>query len=148
MKWIFTDLDGKVAYCSYCMPTKNFEKRAYPNYPPELIAYQELHHLPYLHLPEHNPLCERLFYEGEPLIVSPNSESEYYIRQDEPQQLQLSSQVSNDVAEVHWHVNDLPIGKSSPHEGLFFSPPLGRVKISCSDDKGRSSSIWITVKKM
>jgi penicillin-binding protein 1C len=148
MKWVFTDLEGKIAYCSYCMPEKDFEKRAYPNHPPELIAYQELNHLPYLRLPKHNPLCERVFYEGEPLIVSPNSESEYYIRQDEPQQLQLSSQVANDVEEVHWYINDVTIGKTSPHEALFFSPPLGRVKISCSDDKGRSTSIWITVKKL
>jgi penicillin-binding protein 1C len=148
MKWVFTDLTGEVAYCSYCMPAKGVEKRAYPNNSPELIAYQELNHLPYQRLPKHNPLCERVFYEGEPLIVSPNSESEYYIRADEPQQLQLACQAANDVEEVQWHVNDLPIGKSLPHAGLFFSPPLGRVKISCSDDKGRSSSIWITVKRM
>jgi penicillin-binding protein 1C len=148
MKWLFTDMSGKISYCTYCLPEKGFEKHAYPNLAPELIAYYELQKIPYQKLPTHNPACERVFHEGAPLIVSPNEGSEYYIRKDEPQQIQLACQTASDVQEVFWYVNDKLTKKSPPHEGVFISPPLGRVKISCSDDKGRNSNIWITVKRM
>jgi penicillin-binding protein 1C len=148
MKWLFTDMSGKISYCTYCLPEKGFEKHAYPNLAPELIAYYELQKIPYQKLPTHNPACERVFHEGAPLIVSPNEGSEYYIRKDEPQQIQLACQTASDVQEVFWYVNDKLTKKSPPHEGVFISPPLGRVKISCSDEKGRNSNIWITVKRM
>ncbi len=148
MRWVFTDMPGKISYCTYCLPEDGYEKRAYPNLAPELISYYELQKLPYQKLPPHNPACSRVFHEGAPLIVSPNEGSEYYIRKDEPQQIQLTCQTASDVQEVFWYVNDKLSKKALPHEGIFISPPLGRVKISCSDDKGRNSNIWITVKRM
>lgn len=148
MRWVFTDVPGKISYCTYCLPEDGYEKRAYPNLAPELVSYYELQKLPYQKLPPHNPACSRVFHEGAPLIVSPNEGSEYYIRKDEPQQIQLACQTASDVQEVFWYVNDKLFKKALPHEGIFISPPLGRVKISCSDDKGRNSNIWITVKRM
>jgi penicillin-binding protein 1C len=148
MRWVFTDAAGKISYCTYCLPEKGFEKRAYPNLAPELIAYYELQKLPYQKLPPHNPACERVFHEGAPLIVSPNEGSEYYINKEEPQKIQLACQTASDVQEVFWYVNDKLVEKAAPHAGVFFNPPFGRVKISCSDDKGRNSNIWITIKRM
>ncbi|MCE7068293.1 penicillin-binding protein 1C [Dyadobacter sp. CY326] len=148
LRWVFTDKFGKISYCTYCIPENGFEKRAYANLAPELIAYNELQKIPYQKIPPHNPACERIFHEGPPLIVSPNDGSEYYLRPDEPQQIQLACQTSNDVQEVFWYINDKLNKKSAPHESVFVSLPLGRVKISCSDDKGRNANIWVTVKKM
>lgn len=147
-KWVFTDLAGKVLYCPYCLPSHGYERRSFPNLAPELIAYYELKKLPYEKQPPHNPTCERVYREGAPLIVSPNQGSEYYIRRDEPQQLLLSCQAANNVEEIFWYVNDKLYQRSSPTEAVFVSPPPGRVKISCSDDKGRNSDIWIEVKRL
>lgn len=148
LRWVFTDSAGKISYCTYCLPESGYEKRAFPNLAPELIAFNELQKIPYQKIPQHNPACERVFHEGAPLIVSPNEGSEYYIRKDEPQQIQLACQTANDVQEVFWYINDKLSKKAPPHEGVFINPPLGRVKISCSDDKGRNSDIWIVVKRM
>lgn len=148
MRWVFTDAPGKISYCTYCLPEKGYEKNAYPNLAPELVAYYELQKIPYPKIPPHNPSCERVFHEGAPLIVSPNEGSEYYIRKEEPQQIQLACQAAIDVQEVFWYINDKLSKKSAPHEAVFISPPFGRVKISCSDDKGRNSNIWISVKRM
>ncbi|MHA4737198.1 penicillin-binding protein 1C [Dyadobacter sp. MSC1_007] len=148
MRWVFTDAAGKMSYCTYCLPEKGVEKRAFANLAPELIAYYEAQKLPYQRIPPHNPACERVFHEGNPLIVSPNEGSEYYIRKDEPQQIQLACQAANDVQEVYWYVNDKLTKKTPPNENVFINPPLGRVKISCSDDKGRNSDVWIVVKRM
>jgi penicillin-binding protein 1C len=85
------------------MDTKNV---SFPNLAPELIAFNEQQKIPYQKIPPHNPACERVFHEGAPLIVSPNEGSEYYIRKDEPQQIQLACHTSNDVQEVFWYIND------------------------------------------
>ncbi len=150
-KWVFTDEAGKVSYCPYCLPGEGqggHVRRSYPNLAPELIAHYELRKLPYEKEPPHNPACERVFHDGAPLIVSPNEGSEYYIRKDEPQQLLLSCQAANNVGEIFWYVNDKLYQKSGPTEAVFVSPPPGRVKISCSDDKGRNTDIWIEVKRL
>ncbi len=150
-KWVFTDVEGKVSYCPYCLPDEShrgYVRRSFPNLAPELVAYYELKKLPYEKEPLHNPACERVFRDGAPLIVSPNQGSEYYLRQDEPQQLLLSCQAANNVEEIFWYVNDKLYQKSGPTEAVFMSPPPGRVKISCSDDKGRNSDIWIEVKQL
>ncbi|WP_157488248.1 penicillin-binding protein 1C [Dyadobacter crusticola] len=148
LRWVFTDSAGKISYCTYCLPENGFEKQAYPNLAPELITFNEMQKIPYQKIPPHNPKCERVFHDGAPLIVSPNEGSEYYIRKDEPQQLQLACQAANDVEEVFWYINNKMTRKAKPHEAVFISPPPGRVKISCSDDKGRNSDVWITVKRM
>ena len=147
-KWVFTDAAAEVSYCPYCLPDADYVRRSFPNLAPELIAYYESRKLPYEKQPPHNPACERVFRDGAPLIVSPNEGSEYYVRRDEPQQLLLSCQAANNVEAVFWYVNDKLYQKSTPNEAVFFSPPPGRVKISCSDDKGRNSDIWIEVKRL
>lgn len=148
LRYVFTDPFAKISYCTYCLPDQGFEKRTYPNLDSDLIAYYEEQKIPYQKLPPHNPKCERVFHDGAPLIVSPNSGSEYYIQQNEPQQIQLACQAANDVEMVFWYVNDKLIKKTPSNEAVFFSPPLGKVKISCSDDKGRNTNVWITVKRL
>ena len=41
----------------------------------------------------------------------------------------------------------LPSARDLGKEPML-DPPPGRVKISCSDDKGRNSDIWIEVKRL
>lgn len=147
LRCVFTDDDGRISYCTYCLPESGFVKKTYPNLAPELIAYYESKKIPYQKLPPHNHSCERVFREGVPLIISPNDGSEYFIQTNEPQQIQLSCQTGNDVQEVFWYVNDKLVKRSAPHEAVFISPPVGKIKISCSDDKGRNSDVQIVVKK-
>ncbi|WP_406566872.1 penicillin-binding protein 1C [Dyadobacter helix] len=148
LKWVYTDKNGEMSYCTYCLPEKDYEKRALPDIAPELVAYYEIQKIPYPKLPPHNPACERVFHEGAPMIISPNDGSEYYIRKDEAPQLQLSCQAQSDAQEVFWYLNDKLFKKAGPQDVVFINPPLGRVKISCSDDKGRNTDIWIDVKRM
>ncbi|GAB3180423.1 penicillin-binding protein 1C [Telluribacter humicola] len=147
-RWAFTDAAHKSTYCTHCLPEQGYISQSFPNLAPELIAYYESKKVPYEKLPPHHPACERVFGKGAPLIVSPNADSEYYLPVGEAQQLQLSCQAANDVQEVYWYVNDRLHQRSSPGEAVFISPPPGRVKISCSDDKGRNSDVWIVVKKL
>ena len=83
-----------------------------------------------------------MFEVGAPVITSPNVGSEYFL---ENQELQLACQASNDVREVYWYINDKLIQKANPQAALFVKPPVGKVKISCSDDKGRNVDVFIKV---
>lgn len=148
LRQVFVNTSGNISYCTYCLPPDGFEKRAYPNLAPELIAHYEQQNIPYQKIPPHNPACERVFHGGAPLITSLNDGSEYFVRAEEKQQLQLACQAENDVREVFWYVNDKLLKKAGPTEALFFTPVPGRIKLSCSDDKGRNSDIWITVKRL
>lgn len=142
LKWVFTDPAAQVSYCTECLPDSGYLRKLYPNLAPELIAYNELNRIPYQRLPPHNPACTRVLEVGAPIITSPNDGSEYFL---EGQQLQLACQAANDVREVYWYVNDQLLQKANPQTPLFFTPPLGKVKISCSDDKGRNTDIRINV---
>ncbi|MCA0229151.1 MAG: penicillin-binding protein 1C [Bacteroidetes bacterium] len=142
LKWVFTNPTGQRSYCTECLPDSGYVKKLYPNLAPELIAYYELNRFPYVKIPPHNPACTRVLEVGAPIITSPNDGSEYFL---EGQQLQLACQAANDVKEVYWYLNDRLYQKTSPQTPLFVTPPLGNVKISCSDDKGRNTDIRIKV---
>jgi penicillin-binding protein 1C len=148
LRWIYTNPANSISYCTYCLPERGAVKKAYLNLDPELIAFYELKKIPYSKIPPHNPACEQIFNGGPPVITSPNNGSEYYLQRSEGQQMQLSCQASNDVQEIYWYVNDKLVHKSAPEIPVFITPPTGRVKISCSDDKGRNTDCHIVVKQL
>ncbi len=142
LKWVLTDKNAEIAYCTQCIPDSGYVRKLYPNMAAELIAYNESNHIPFQRIPPHNPACTRVFEVGAPVITSPNDGSEYFL---ENQELQLACQVGNDVREIYWYINDKLIQKANPQVALFVKPPMGKVKISCSDDKGRNVDVFIKV---
>ncbi|MEN7550207.1 penicillin-binding protein 1C [Rapidithrix thailandica] len=143
-KLYFTQPDGNYTYCNQCLPPAGYTKKLYPNYPPELIAYFETEKIPYAKVPPHNPSCKRIFPNKPPAIVSP-VEGREYILPEKDTQLMLKCNASGDVAYVYWYINNQFYKKSAATEKVFFTPPKGKVKISCSDDKGRNSDIVVQV---
>ncbi len=146
LKVVFTDVAEKMSYCRYCMPSNGAVKNEYPNLPPEIISFYNQEHIPYKKIPEHNPLCIKVGKNNGPLITSPSANTTYLMH-DSRQQLLLSCNVENGVSTIYWYINNKMIGKVRPNEKLFFTPPLGEIKISCSDDKERNSNIYIHVNK-
>ncbi len=78
LKWVLTDQTAKISYCTQCLPDSGYVRKLYPNLAPELIAYNELNHIPYQRIPLHNPNCTRVLDVGAPIITSPNDGSEYF----------------------------------------------------------------------
>ncbi len=146
LKYVLTNQKGTESYCTQCVPDSGFVRNLYPNISPELANYYNTKQVPYLKIPPHNIRCTRVFEENAPEITSPNDGSKYFIDANEKQQLQLACRTANDVEEVYWYINDKLLKKEKSREAIFVSPPLGKVKISCSDDKGRSTDIYIEVK--
>lgn len=128
------------------MPQTGYKKKLYKIIPPEMQNYYEEHGMVYQKIPQHNPLCEQIFKNEQPLILSPNSGFEYLISRTDPEPLQLQCRAGNDVARIYWYINNQFYKVSDAHSPLYFVPGEGPVKISCTDDKGRNKDVWIRVK--
>jgi len=138
--------DKAFSYCKHCLPQRgNFKTKTYTNYSPEQIAFYENNQTPYDKIPEHNHQCER-FYANENLkIISPKANVNYYFLKDDNEELLLESYLAADVQQVHWYINDKYFTSAQRSKATFFKPIAGKNKITCVDDKGRRSSLFIEV---
>ncbi len=144
-KKVFISPDSSVSYCGECLPENGYVKADYTNIPPELIAFCESERIACQKIPEHNPNCIRIFRDKPPAITSPVNEKTYIVERGEDSKIMLSCIANNDVKKVYWYINDRFLMSENSGKSVFFIPPLGDVKISCSDDKGRNSNIYIRV---
>jgi penicillin-binding protein 1C len=151
-KEVCVSADETMSYCTDCMPQTGYKMKLYPNLPPEVLALYMAQNQVFERIPEHNPKCTRAFHGTAPVITSLTDGKEYLVEKNLDEtttkaasSLLLTCATANDVQTVYWFVNDKFYQAAKPHERLFFAPVRGSNKISCSDDKGRNSNIWITV---
>jgi penicillin-binding protein 1C len=145
-KLVIINPDSTMSYCLNCRPEFGYIEALYPNLAPEVITYYNTNQIKYSKIPPHNPECERLIAGLNPKITSPVSNNEYYVNVNEDMEIMLSCHVANDVENVYWYINNKFLKAAGKEEKLFFKPDEGTIEISCSDDKGRNSSINIIVK--
>jgi len=138
--------DEKIVYCKSCQPETGYKKKWFKMVSPEIQAWYNERNIGYDRLPPHNPDCDKIFIENAPSITFPLNGNAYYISKQSQEPLQLTCHVTSDVKEVYWYINDKFFLKSGAEIKNFFTPEQGKTKISCTDDKGRNSDIWITVK--
>lgn len=146
MKEIAVSADEKTSYCKNCQPENGYKKKWFKIIPPEMQNYFDEHRIAYEAVPPHNPDCERVFTEGAPTIRFPVNGTEYLIDKDNPEPLQLNCDVTGDVKKVYWYINNQFLKQADARSKEFFTPDEGRIKISCTDDKGRNTDIWVKVK--
>ncbi|MCM5529069.1 penicillin-binding protein 1C [Parasegetibacter sp. NRK P23] len=137
--------DEKISYCVYCTPAAGYKKKMYRVMPPSLQAYYNERRIAYDHIPPHNPSCEKLFKGSGPVIISPQGGTVYYTSPDDPDMIRLSCQTSNDVLKVYWYINNKFYRAAAAGEKLFFKAVPGETEVVCTDDKGRSSKVRISV---
>lgn len=137
--------DQKYSYCTSCTPDGGYIAETYPNLSVALADFYDSQRIPYKKQPIHNPMCKRIMQDQNPKIVSPDNNREYLIERAVPTELQLKCIVPNDVQKVYWYINNKFYKEATPKEEVFFLPNEGTTKISCSDDRGRNSSMHIKV---
>ena len=64
------------------------------------------------------------------------------------QQLVLQAGSSVDVRAHRWYMDDMYLGTNRPGEKLFVHPRQGEHTIACLDDRGRLTSVRISVRYM
>ncbi|WP_232058436.1 penicillin-binding protein 1C [Nibribacter ruber] len=147
LKKVTVSEDGKFAYCTSCQPNGGYMQKWYPNLAPEILSFYAEENLPFQKLPPHNPGCNRIFQEFAPVITSPTANMEFLLERDERQKLMLHCNTINEVKKVYWYVNDKLLQAAAANERVFFAPDkAGKFKISCTDDQGRNTNSYITVK--
>ncbi len=148
MREFSINADGKFSYCKYCLPDNGYKKKLLKVMAPEMQRYYDENRMPYEKIPPHNYACDKIFSDGGPAIRTPKNGTEYYISLQQPEPLQLSCDADPDVKTVYWFLNNEFYKQSDAKSKLFFVPDEGNVKISCTDDKGRNTDVWIKVKKV
>ncbi len=138
----------KISYCPECSPPTGYKRKWYTIITPEMQSWMDDNKVSYTKIPPHNPDCQKVFREGAPLITSPSNGSEYFISKKNPEPLQLICKTGNDVSKVYWYINDKFYKSGQASASQFFMPDEGPVKISCTDDKGRTRDVWIRVRKI
>src|SRR3989339_34608 len=145
-KEFFVSFDESIQYCTECLPDTGYKKVLYPVYDPEIVLWNTLNNVEYKRIPAHNPNCQAKFSDEGPKIISPSNNFEYYIEDKSEQQILLQAAGGEDVQILYWYINDKFFIKSKTEEKQFFNAEKGKIKITCLDDKGRSSTVFINVK--
>jgi penicillin-binding protein 1C len=143
---VYVSADSSVSYCRHCLPETGYRLAVYPNPSPALLAWQSRENIRIRSVPPHFEGCERLLSGLKPRITSPVLDFEYYIDFNDSSQVMLFAEVAADVKHLHWYLNDEYVGKVNAGTKFFVTPPIGLVKVSCSDDKGRNSNLYFKVK--
>jgi penicillin-binding protein 1C len=87
-----------------------------------------------------------MFTGAAPVITSLTNGMTYLVADKEQQKLQLACAAGSGVHTVYWYINDKFFASGPPGKKMFFQVTGSRIKISCADDKGRSTHISVIVK--
>lgn len=139
--------DSSIQYCTGCLPPSSYGKASYPIYPPELSLWYENNAVPYLKPPPHNPDCEATFDGPGPTITSPLVDYEYLLEGGVGQEILLQTSVDTRTNRNYWYVNGEFFRSAAPGEKVFYPAKQGKLKVTCMDDKGRSSVVEVDVKE-
>lgn len=137
--------DRTRSYCPSCAGGASSVTEVFENHPPELRAWWMSVGHPAPAPPPHNPACTLVLAGGGPSILSPSDGMTYYLVSPQ-QKIVLQASPAADVRSHVWYVNKEYIGSRQPGEKVFFSFPAGRHSITCLDDRGRSTSVTVTVR--
>lgn len=139
-------MDSSVYYCNSCIGNNAYFEKSYPNFQPQLINYFEQEKVVYKKWPPHHSQCQRVENSGELQVLSPINESEYLLEQNSESKLMLNASVDYQASTIFWYINDKLVIQSQPNQAVFVKMPIGKLKITCSDNLGRKKNVFITVK--
>lgn len=145
---VFLNPSESISYCAHCLPEVGYKTRSFKRISAEMQRHFNSMGIMYEQIPPHNSNCEVILASGAPIITSLNRGDEYYLEEDHPEPLLLKANVSNDVLEIQWYIDDKFYKKVLAKEKIYYMPKEGNNKITCVDDRGRSVSINIRVKKV
>jgi penicillin-binding protein 1C len=147
-KQVYVSNDEKMQYCTACLPKVGYKKKTYPKYPAELVLWFKENGRHFSMPPPHNPQCEGHFADDGPKILSPSADMQYFLDEDAPREIRLQAASDATVTAYYWYIDDKFYQRSGTAEKVFFLPKPGKHKISCMDDKGRSTSIVVDIEKL
>jgi penicillin-binding protein 1C len=137
--------DRRTSYCSSCLSNHPHVSVTMVQYPPELLHMWSRQGIHRSVVPPHNPECTQIVAGEGPKIISPGDRMTYYL---DPRSGGLPFQAGSsvDVREHRWYLDKTFLGSRKPGDKLFVNVQVGEHTIACLDDRGRISSVHVTVK--
>jgi penicillin-binding protein 1C len=136
--------DHRTSYCTTCIGSTPYEVVPFRNFPAELLAFWKQSGTSVAVPPPHNPACARVFDGKGPTILSPTDDMSYYLLPSQDQ-LTLEAASEGDVRWHYWYVDDMFLARTESGIKCFTSIAPGNRTITCVDDKGKSSTVHITI---
>jgi penicillin-binding protein 1C len=143
-KEALVSLDGTTQYCPSCLGTNSYRTKTFPNYPPELLSFWNSTGTTYATIPQHNPDCTQAFAGEGPKILSPSDAMTYFLVSSK-QNIALQATSGIEVKEHVWYVDDRFLKREKANERIFVPFSAGEHTVSCVDEKGRMSSVKISI---
>ena len=148
-KAFFIDTKTGYRFCGSDFREKSGKRRVFEVWPPEVATWMERNGYPIDHVPPLMPVSQSIIAGRGPIIRSPNSAFEYYVRQgvsSEYQKILLDASVDNSVNKIFWFLDGKIVSSGDPKEKVFICPEMGEHLLVCQDDYGRSTSMKLIIK--
>jgi penicillin-binding protein 1C len=129
---------------------RKYKMKTFLEWPARVGSWMESNHVPIDRLPPLMPDWQGLLPGSPPQIRSPSLDCEYQLRGGVPledQKICCDASVGSDVHQIFWFVDGNLAGTVAPGEHLFILPVVGRHRVICQDDLGRSAGFTLTVEK-
>ncbi len=135
--------DRSMHYCMDCAPDSAVAEEWYPVYDPELAVWFDENRVSIAKPPPHNPACTMRMSGDGPRIISPSADYTYYIERGTDQQVMLQAASPAGVKAQYWYVDGKLHATVQNGEKSFITPTMGKHRISCMDDAGRTRRITV-----
>ncbi|MEZ5359788.1 MAG: penicillin-binding protein 1C [Candidatus Zixiibacteriota bacterium] len=142
-------VDSKTGYqlCPACMHGHTHREKVVEEWPARLNNWLQSNNRIAL-LPKHNPFCTGVLTENAPVIISPEKNACYEIRNDMPgefQRIELRASAAAGVGRLHWFVDNNYLEATSSDAACFYTPEKGSHTLICMDDLGRTTELTFMV---
>lgn len=139
--------DARLRYTPSCAPPEA-RRQLYPNPPAELVAWwrqQPGRADAESGLPPLAPQCVGVESSGAPTFILPNDAGVYYFGRAQARRLVLRARAAPDVRRLFWFAQDKYLGATAADSSYVYVADTGRIRLSVSDDRGRSTRIAVRV---
>lgn len=122
--------------------------QVFVQWPARVGTWMEASGYPIDRLPSLLPDWQGLATGEAPIIRSPSLDCVYRLREGIPAEFQkicFEASAGSDVRKLYWFVDGLLLGTAKPGERLFYEPAVGKHRVVCQDDQGRSTEFKLVV---
>ncbi|MGQ9779748.1 MAG: penicillin-binding protein 1C [Bacillota bacterium] len=94
--------------------------------------------------------CQEPIPGAPPVIRSPSRDCTYHLREGiapEYQKICLEASAGNEARKLYWFLNGVLVAAVNPGERAFILPEVGKHRLICQDDLGRTAAMELVVER-
>jgi len=144
-------IDKKTGFrlCKSALSDRTYISKVYKVWPAEVATWMERNGYALQKVPSLMPSSKNMMAGKGPVIRSPDSQCEYYVRKGVTMQYQkilLDASVENSVNTIYWFLDDKLVWSGTPGQKVFICPDMGKHTLVCQDDHARTTSMKLVIR--